>query len=308
MLTPESFFPPERFGVVKAVVPVSGGLSGAGVFAVTTDKGEFFLRLETAGRPGFGEMLTAQRLAAREGVAPRIIFADESVGAFVTEKANGVPIGAVLSQPEHRSTVLRSVAETLGRLHAIPPVPNLAVMDPSLGQCIWDAQSGRQGFPAWAISLGSSVSAGSAVLAKDLRRVFSHNDVNPANLIWDDSRVWMVDWERAGLAHPYLDLAALSVFAILSDDDAIALLSIQERSAIDIGQRHLFLSLLNYVRAIYGAVFLRLIPDLTTVEFASKDATQTLSDCYGLIGRGLLDPNTPAGQAIFGAAIFQQMR
>jgi hypothetical protein len=44
MRRPESFFPPERFGAVKAVVRVSAGLSAAGSYMVSTDAGEFFLR------------------------------------------------------------------------------------------------------------------------------------------------------------------------------------------------------------------------------------------------------------------------
>lgn len=149
--------------------------------------------------------------------------------------------------------------------------------------------------------------SGGTALAKDQRRVFSHNDANPANLIWDGSRVWMVDWERAALAHPYIDLATFSVFAVLPDEDALGLLSVQERSPILVEQREMFLLLLNYVRAIYGAVFLRLIPDLTVVEFAEREKTPTLPECYGLIGKGSLELRTPAGQALLGAAILRQV-
>jgi aminoglycoside phosphotransferase (APT) family kinase protein len=303
--TPESFFPVEHFGAVKTVIPSSVGLSGAGVYAVTTDAGEYFLRLNVAGHKGFGEMLAAQRLAAKEGITPKVIFADEELGAVVTEKANGVPIGAALAQQEVRPIALRSIAETLARLHSIP-APNFPPSDPSLGQSIWDRQSKREGFPDWAKSLGRFVGFGDAALANDERRVFSHNDVNPANLIWNGSKVWLVDWEQAALAHPYMDLAIFSVFAILSQEDAVELLSVQECSSIDAEQRHTFLSLLNYVRMIYGAVFFRLIPDLTDVEFTNRDATSTLYECYGLLARGALDLRTPAGQAQFGAAILRQ--
>ncbi len=159
MRTPEGFFPAERFGAVKMVTPVSDGLSGAGVFAVTTETGAFFLRLNAPGRVGFGEMLVALRLAAEEGIAPKVVFADEDAGAVITEKAPGIPVGAALSQPEIRPRALRSVAETLGRLHAIP-APDLPLMAAAQGQSIWDQQSGRDGFPDWARPLGACISAG----------------------------------------------------------------------------------------------------------------------------------------------------
>lgn len=306
MRSPESFFAGNRFGGVKSVEPISTGLSGAGVYAVTTDAGEFFLRLSAQGQEGFDEMLATLNLAAREGIAPKVVFADDNAGAIVTEKVIGIPIGAALAQPGVRQHVLRSVAETLGSLHAIP-APHLPVMEPSLGQSIWDQQSRRDGFPTWAKPSGACVMSGGTALAKDQRRVFSHNDANPANLIWDGSRVWMVDWERAALAHPYIDLATFSVFAVLPDEDALGLLSVQERSPILVEQREMFLLLLNYVRAIYGAVFLRLIPDLTVVEFAEREKTPTLPECYGLIGKGSLELRTPAGQALLGAAILRQV-
>ena len=103
------------------------------------------------------------------------------------------------------------------------------------------------GFPTWATPLGAFIFAGNAALASDERRVLSHNDVNPANLLWDGSQVWMVDWESAALAHPYLDLATFATFANLSYDEAIDLLAIQEGSAINSSQRTTFLSLHNLV-------------------------------------------------------------
>lgn len=305
MPSPESFFPAERFGAVKSVTPVSGGLSGAGVFAVTTEAGEFFLRRNAPGQDGFGTMLAAQRLAAKAGVAPGVIFADETIGVVVTEKAPGIPIGAALAQPDVRPRALRGVAETLARLHAIA-APDLPPFDPALAHDIWDGQASRDGFPQWARPLGAFIAAGDDALAGDPRRVFGHNDVNPANLIWDGAQVWMVDWERAALAHPYMDLAIFSLFAILSDEDALALLSLQEGSVIEVEQRRIFLLLRNYIRAVYGAVFLRLIPDLTAITFRPRDKTATLAECYGLLGKGALDLGTPAGQALFGAAILGQ--
>lgn len=306
MRTPESFFPVAQFGAVKMVTPVSTGLSGADVYAVETETGAFFLRLHGAANAGLGEMLAAQRLAAKEGVAPKIIFADEGFGAVITEKAPGMPIGAALTRPQVRPLVLRSLAETLARLHAIA-APNISPADASLMRAIWDQQSRRKGFPDWAMRFGTCIDIADKALASDARRVFSHSDLNPANLLWDGTQVWLLDWEHAALAHPYMDLAIFSIFAILSDRDAVDLLAIQEGSAIEAGERDLFMALRNYARAIYGAVFFRLIPDLAGMAFKSQDATPTLQDCYGLLARGGLDMRSPARQAQFGAALLRQM-
>ena len=38
-----------------------------------------------------------------------------------------------------------------------------------------------------------------------------HNDMLPANVLDDGQRVWIVDWEYAGMGHPLFDLAGFSV-------------------------------------------------------------------------------------------------
>ena len=38
-----------------------------------------------------------------------------------------------------------------------------------------------------------------------------HNDMLPANVLDDGGRVWIVDWEYAGMGHPLFDLAGFSV-------------------------------------------------------------------------------------------------
>ena len=104
----------------------------------------------------------------------------------------------------------------LRRLHAIPAV-GLRTFDPIDNQSYLDEQSRRKGFPAWAASLGAFVRTGNAALARDGRRAFSHNDLAPGNVLWDGSLVWIVDWEAAGLEHPYVDLATFSNFSSLAD-------------------------------------------------------------------------------------------
>ncbi len=306
MRDPESFFPVARFGAVKAVTAVTTGLSAAGVYGVTTDAGEFFLRLHPAGRSGFAEMLAAQSLAAEQGIAPDVVLVDEAAGAMISAKVEGVPFGMALAQPDIRPRALRNLSETLARLHAIP-APDLPPFDPSLGQALWDEQSRRRGFPTWATLLGASIISGNAALASDERRVLSHNDVNPANLLWDGSQVWMVDWESAALAHPYLDLATFATFANLSADEAIDLLAMQEGSAINSEQRTTFFSLHNLASVLYGAVLFSLIPDLAEIDFKSRDETLTLPECYVRLVKGELDLKTSVGQALLGAAILRQV-
>jgi thiamine kinase-like enzyme len=64
------------------------------------------------------------------------------------------------------------------------------------------------------------------------RPVLCHNDLLPANWIDDGRRLWLVDWEYAGIGHPFFDLANLAANAGLDDDREAALL-LAYRGSID---------------------------------------------------------------------------
>ncbi len=53
---------------------------------------------------------------------------------------------------------------------------------------------------------------------RPFRPVLCHNDLLPANLIDDDVRIWVIDWEYAGIGHPLFDLANVCAAADLSPD------------------------------------------------------------------------------------------
>lgn len=55
--------------------------------------------------------------------------------------------------------------------------------------------------------------------------VFGHNDLLPANLIDDGTRLWLVDWEFAGFNSPLFDLGGLASNAAMGAGDRAALLA-----------------------------------------------------------------------------------
>lgn len=58
------------------------------------------------------------------------------------------------------------------------------------------------------------------------KRVLSHNDPLPENFVLDsDNRLFLVDWEYAGMNNPYWDLADISIEADYTDDLDMILLS-----------------------------------------------------------------------------------
>jgi aminoglycoside phosphotransferase (APT) family kinase protein len=300
------FLPADRFGEVREIAPITVGLSGSTVYSVATSTGDYVLRIHAGDKDSWKRVVALQRLAAEHGIAPRLVHIDDAQSATVSVKIAGLPFGAAMAEPSSRQALLGSLVERLALLHGLPSAGMDAEDPTELARLLWDEQVRRPGFPAWAVPLGERLAATSKTLAADPRRVVSHNDLNPANLIWDGRQVWLVDWERAGLAHPYLDLATFANFLDLPDEAALGLLAEQERAPLDATQQGTFTAIRDLVRIAYGAVFLYLIPDLTAVHFAHRDQTPTLAQCYALMAAGTLVMNEPAGQALMAAALLRQ--
>src|ERR1700712_5657478 len=90
-------FAVEHFGAITAITPFSGGMSGASVFGVTTERGEYVLRLvspDVAGR--WTGRLAIQQLAAEHGITPSITSVQDDGRTIISVRVNGLPFPAAL--------------------------------------------------------------------------------------------------------------------------------------------------------------------------------------------------------------------
>ena len=300
-------FPAAALGEIEALRPLSLGLSGAAVYAVRTAGGSYVVRLHSGDGDAWDRTLPLHRQAAAHGVAPALLHVDEAERCTVSAEVTGTPFGRALAQPDQQPAAVASLIRQLVTLHGLPGV-GLPSLDPvGFATGLWQAQVARPGFPDWGRPFEARLAPGSEALARDPRRVPSHGDLNPGNMIWDGQKVWLVDWTTSGLAHPYLDLASLATFLSLPDEAALGLLSAQERAPLSEEQRSVFVKLRDIARIGYGCSFLSLVPGLTTVTFLPPEETPDLSTCFARLAAGQLDLKSPAGQAQIGAAILKQL-
>lgn len=295
--------PEDRVGKVTATARISGGLSGADVYAVSATGGEFVLRVATvtADPNQWSEQLRVQRRVAEHGVAPAIVHVDQAARAIVSVRVVAAPLAAALVDPEQREPVITGIVAQLRTLHALDSY-GIAERDPiAFVRGHYETQRARPGFPGWLPSLDPSIEDAATVLARDLRRVVSHNDVNPGNVLWDGKRAWLVDWDVAGLGHPFYDLAALAMFLQLPDEAAHALLALQEQRSIDEAERAAFASLRKLSALLCGLVLLSLVPDLEHLP----SAPPTLSEFYAGLMSGQHDLQRADGRGMFALALLR---
>jgi aminoglycoside phosphotransferase (APT) family kinase protein len=303
----EHVLPRAIIGDVGAITPIRMGLSGAGVYAVTTDRGEYVLRVQgdDADDDCWSQHLVILRRASELGVAPPIVHVDEDARALISRRVAGVPLPAALGDPDQRERAIADVVARLRSLHQIDPTGITERDGVGFARGVWEMQHRRAGFPAWAAGASSAFDHIAAVLARDTRRVVSHNDVNPGNVLWDGTRAWLVDWEVAGLWHPYYDLAAFVTFLGLDAERGHGLLALQEERPIDETERITFAALRQLVALAVGSIFLSMVPDLSVVSVPTLEDAPTQAQCGAAMRRGELDLQTAEGRARFGLAFLR---
>jgi Ser/Thr protein kinase RdoA (MazF antagonist) len=297
--------PADRFGNVLTVKSFPHGLSGATVYDVATDAGEFVVRvLASSNRERWHRHIALLRVVADAGIAPPLAWVDEGERATVSPKISA-QLAAALADPEARPRALASVVETLARLHHLPG-DAFGPADPvAMTRMLWDDQRRKPGFPAWAAPALALVDRATTLLDADPRRVPSHNDMNPTNVLWDGARIWLVDWDAAGLNHPYYDLAVLSMFLRLDHAAALDLLARQENATITPEQADTFRALRRLGAVFCGTMFFYLAGDLTVTVPRHLDETPTLLQFYARLRTGELALRSPLGQGMFGAAMLK---
>jgi thiamine kinase-like enzyme len=301
------FLPAEQVGATERIEPIRAGLSGAGVYAVTTSQGAFVLRVQDRNldEQYFAQQLRVLRRAEQAGIAPRIAYVDEAARAVVSARISGKPLGVALADPTQRNRVLASTIEKLRTLHSLDPA-GVAERDPmQYATEAFAAVRFRPGFPSWASDLETEFSNIGRVLARDSRRVVSHNDVNPGNLIWEGERVWLVDWEVTGLGHPYYDLATLALFLRLDDDAAFGLAAMHDGAPLGSEARLNFRAQRKLAGLLCGLTFLGFVPDLSVRSAPSLEEAPTLSELYQGMQAGQMSLQTPLGQATMGLALLR---
>jgi thiamine kinase-like enzyme len=190
--------------------PLEGGITNRN-FVVRHAGRRYFVRIgddiPIHGIMRFNE-LAASRAAAAAGISPRVAHAEP--GALVLEFVEG----RTFTEEDVRDAVnLARALELVRRCHRLVPEH---LRGPILAFWVFHmlrdyAGTLRDAGSRMVPELGRLMHA-----ARELERavgpvelVFGHNDLLAANFIDDGERLWLVDWDYAGLNSPLFDLGGL---------------------------------------------------------------------------------------------------
>jgi thiamine kinase-like enzyme len=200
-----------------SIEPLGGGITNRN-FRVEAAGQEFVLRIggkdtELLGIDRAAEH-AASRVAAELGLGPEVVAFVEPEGYLVTRFVDG-EVGKV---------DLDRVGAALRRLHDGPALP--ARFDSFRVVEAYRATAHERGIavpPAYA----RAKEIADQIERRRAGRTFRpcHNDLLSANFIDDGTRLWLVDWEYAGMGDPFFDLGNFAVNNELGEEGENELLA-----------------------------------------------------------------------------------
>lgn len=200
----------EAFGSadVDDIVPLTGGLTTALVFRIVVSGTPYLLRLVMPGAPAGGDparQFACMKIAADAGIAPRIVYASVQDQLLLTSFVERKPF------PDDAAT---HIASTLRRLHALDGFPKtidyLQVMD-GLVRRFQASQLLPENVTG---DFFRGYDAATTAYPRNSDMVGCHNDLRSENILFDGTRVWLVDWEAAFLNDRFVDLSWASTFFV----------------------------------------------------------------------------------------------
>ena len=189
-------------GVLQSVDRVNGGMSGALVYRLRVDDRALVLRIPQPGSSprDVQRQLLCMQVAAGRDVAPPVCYANADTG---------ISLSVFVAPPE--SQLPRNAAQLgqlLRALHGGPPFPvHRTAFEAIDGAVIHLAQLGIV-LPSLLREVLAAYEQIKQVITPHLTLAPCHNDLNPGNVLQDNTRQWLVDWDSACMNDPMFDVAS----------------------------------------------------------------------------------------------------
>ena len=213
-------------GRARIVGALDGGITNRNLL-VDVDGEQFVLRLTGKDTHLLGIDRTVERSAneraADLGIAPEVVAFLEPEEYLVTKFVNGEPIP--VEQMGDPST-LAAIAPMLRAFHDSAPLPG--EFDCFRIPAISAANARTRAVaipPAYEQAVEHAREIEAAFDATPEPRVPCHNDMLNANFLRDGERIWLLDWEYAGMNERFFDLGNYAVNNELDRDGEDALLA-----------------------------------------------------------------------------------
>lgn len=305
-----TLFPPDRtiavetalltaFGTtdIANIEILTGGLSSAHTYKLTVQEREYVLKLST---PGLSTSNLS--LAAAAGIAPVLHYQNNVNGISISDYIANQPLRAVFTPDK----LILEIAATVKAIHLIPSgingPPLFETVDSLIGQF---KQTKMLSGAIFDECFANYEILRSCVPLTGSDRVFSHNDLNPNNILCDGKRIWIIDWDAAHLNDRYIDLANLANFFVHTEEQEQLFLSAYFDGDVDEYKKARFFSMRQVCRIVYAMLMFQLAAQQKPANYEHDQQMDgiDLQLFFALMARGEISLADYDGQLMYGKAL-----
>jgi len=200
------------------ISPLGGGITNSN-YRVDTGGESFVLRIAGADTELLGisrdHEHAANLAAGKLGIAPEVVYMIQPEGYLVTRFITARPFPPEeITQPEN----IRRVMGVVRKIHSMPELPGTFSVFRTVEDYAEIARRYEVEFPEKFDWLLERAHEAEAAIESDIEALRPcHNDLLNANFLIDD-RIYVLDWEYAGMGDIFFDLANFSDHHELSDE------------------------------------------------------------------------------------------
>jgi hypothetical protein len=154
------------------------------------------------------------------GISPKILFEDHQSKFWVQEYVKD----NIILRPGKKvnEECLRQIGVYLRKIHTFSPAMKPPNYNGTIESMKTRLKNIFQKFPEL-VRFQELVNREDRILKifeKNSEKCFCHNDFGYGwNLLWDQKRLWVIDWEFSGIFYPYFDIGATISLLILNDQE-----------------------------------------------------------------------------------------
>jgi thiamine kinase-like enzyme len=199
--------------------PLGGGITNRN-FRVDVDGQSYVLRIVGVNTDMLGinrdDEYCANLEAGKLGIAPEVVYFIQPEGYLVTRFITARPI---LPEEIRQQENIRKVAGLLQRIHKMPKITGKFDAFRIVENYTRIARKYQVAFPDNFNWLITEMGIAEKALQRDpYVPTPCHNDLLNENFLLQDDKIYILDWEYAGMGDIYFDLANFSVNHSLSDE------------------------------------------------------------------------------------------
>jgi thiamine kinase-like enzyme len=210
---------PQWKGARLKTTPLGGGITNQN-YRVDIGDESFVLRIAGEKTELLGidrnYEYAANLAAGNLGIAPPVYYYIQPEGYLVTRFIEAKPLPPdEIRQPEN----LRKVADLVKKFHGLPPIPGSFSVFQIVEDYAKTARSYNVDLPGNFEWLRGQMIAAKQAFDKHPQPLCPcHNDLLNENFLHQDGKIYLLDWEYAGMGDPFFDLANFAVHHKLTDE------------------------------------------------------------------------------------------